>query len=340
MRRSLWASVALGLASTAISLVLAELVYRAVLEARYRTRVAGFTSETWELLPGDPRVFRLPASHVGRVKMLWADEYAPYRTNADGLRDAPRGERRAGVARVLVFGDSYTFGWGVADSEPYPQRAEALLRADGLAVEVINAGVPGYNTEQEALLLAALLPRHRPDMVVLGYVVNDAEPQNNVPQPPGATYRWALSWAWEDAREQVMRRLAGSPSWSSPRKWEVSFSYLMGFRAGSRKWRASRDAFLRIAAECRNAGVPLVVMTLPDVTQELDDRYPFGPIHDAVAEWSREAGVECEDVMRVVRGRDHRQLWIPTDGHPNAAAHDLFAGVLRDAIVAGLRIRP
>ena len=58
---------------------------------------------------------------------------------------------------------------------------------------MINAGVPGYNTEQEAVMLDELLPRYRPDMVVVGYVMNDAEPQMNVPQPPAMTYRYASS---------------------------------------------------------------------------------------------------------------------------------------------------
>ena len=336
MRKGLRASLALALASTAISLVAVELAYRAFLEARYRARLARFRSETWQVTPGSPLVFRLPASHKGRVRMLWADEYVAFRTNADGFRDPPRGPSVRGVPRALVLGDSYTFGWGVGDAEPYPQRAEALLLERGLHAEVINAGVPGYNTEQEAFLLDELMPRYRPDMVVLGYVMNDAEPQMSIPQPPGETYRHAISRAWEDSRELVMRRLFGAPEWSSPNKSSPSFNYALGFAEGSRKWRSSRAALGRIVDTCSRAGVPLLVMILPDFTQWFDARYPNLVIHRAVATWGGELGFEVVDVLPNFHGKDHRLFWLPTDGHPNAAAHEILAGVLRDRLIARL----
>lgn len=235
-----------------------------------------------------------------------------------------------------MLGDSYTFGWGVAEAEPYPQRAEALLRERGLHAEVINAGVPGYNTEQEAFLLDELMPRYRPDMVVLGYVMNDAEPQMNVPPAPGGTYRHAASWVWEDTRELVMRRFAGAKEWSSPNKSTPSFNYALGFAEGSRKWRTSRTALGRIAGTCSRSGVPLLVMILPDFTQWFDARYPDLVIHRAVATWGGELGFEVVDVLPIFHGKDHRMFWLPTDGHPNAAAHEIVAGILRDRLIARL----
>jgi hypothetical protein len=336
LRKGLKASITLTLVATTISFVSVELVYRAVLKARYRAQVAAFTSETWQLVPDSPLIFRLPASHDGRARMLSADEYVPYRTNADGFRDAPRGAKRQGVPRVLVLGDSYTFGWGIVDGEAYPQRAEALLRERGLDAEVINAGVPGYNTEQESFLLDELMPKYRPDMVVVGYVMNDAEPQMNVPQPPAITYRYALSWMWEDARELVMQRLGGLPMWSSPNKAQPSYDYAQGFSAESRKWRESKAALSRMSVACRRSGMPLLVMILPDFTQWFDANYPDTVIHRAVADWSRELGIESVDLMPRFQGQDHRLFPILTDGHPNARAHEMIAGILRDWVVADL----
>lgn len=337
MKKGRRASIALALVSTTVALLAGELAYRAILEARYRAQVARFTSDTWQLVPDSPLVFRLPASHQGRVPLLGAKD-VPYRTNADGFRDATRGAKRHGVPRVLVLGDSYTFGWGIANVEPYPQRAEAMLRGRGIDAEVINAGVPGYNTEQEAFLLDELLPRYRPDMVVVGYAMNDAEPQMNVPQPPGTTYRYAISWAWEDARELVMRRLLGASEWASPNKSGPSFDYARGFEERSRKWRESKAALARIALGCRHAGIPLLVMVLPDFTQQFDAGYPDTIIHRAVTAWGEELGIETADLMPVFRGQDHQLFSLQGDGHPNARAHEVLAGVLRDRIVARLRL--
>ena len=116
-------------------------------------------SPIWVLLENSPLVFRLPPNQVGRAGFTFdATKNVPYRTNSDGFRDREPGEKRPGVPRVVVLGDSYVFGWAVLEAETFPTRAEALLRREGRAVEILNAGVPGYNTEQESYLLEEILP--------------------------------------------------------------------------------------------------------------------------------------------------------------------------------------
>jgi hypothetical protein len=165
--------------------------------------------------------------------------------------------------------------------------------------------------------------------VVVGYVVNDAEPQGNVPQPPSITYRYVRSWLWEDARELLLGR--------SSRKIVASVRYLDGFQPASPKWRDSKAALGRIALTCRKAGVPLLVLVLPDSTEPFDASYPYGTIHREVMAWSRELGVPAFDLMDTFRGRNHADYMVPSDGHPNARAHDLIATALRDWIAGSAR---
>jgi acyl-CoA thioesterase-1 len=54
-----------------------------------------------------------------------------------------------GVARaatVVALGASNTFGKGVSRSQAYPAQLEALLRARGFDVHVVNAGINGDTT--------------------------------------------------------------------------------------------------------------------------------------------------------------------------------------------------
>jgi lysophospholipase L1-like esterase len=81
--------------------------------------------------------------------------------------------RRAARHRVLVLGDSWTFGRGVADDETYPARLEAILRARGIDVAVFNAGVPGYDTVQEEVVFAGLADALAPTLVIVGWLPND-----------------------------------------------------------------------------------------------------------------------------------------------------------------------
>ena len=64
------------------------------------------------------------------------------RINQRKLRDAEYPyERPAGVQRVVMLGDSVTFGWGVPAEATVSKRLERALRAAGRGVEVINTGV-------------------------------------------------------------------------------------------------------------------------------------------------------------------------------------------------------
>lgn len=96
-------------------------------------------------------------------------------TDARGLR-APLhdGDKATGAVRVATMGCSTTFGWGVADDESYPARLEARARAAGHEVEVINAGQPGHTSFQGRWLWETVVAATRPDVVLLGYVVQDA----------------------------------------------------------------------------------------------------------------------------------------------------------------------
>ena len=100
----------------------------------------------------------------------------PVSTNADGLRPPFHDrDKPAGAHRVMALGCSTTFGWGVADSETYPARLEALARAAGHdQVEVINGGQPGYTSFQGSWLWSEALAAYTPDVVLVGYVVQDA----------------------------------------------------------------------------------------------------------------------------------------------------------------------
>ena len=94
-------------------------------------------------------------------------------TNAEGFRDrdSPSGAPASSV-RILSLGDSLAWGWGISDGETYSDMLESYLGPD---VDVLNAGVPGYSTDQQYLQLLELGPRYRPDIVLLGFTLNDVE---------------------------------------------------------------------------------------------------------------------------------------------------------------------
>jgi acyl-CoA thioesterase-1 len=74
--------------------------------------------------------------------------------------------------RLMAYGDSLTHGYGLPDGETFPEQLESALRAEGLDVEVINAGNSGETTAGGLARLDWALA-DAPDAVLLELGAND-----------------------------------------------------------------------------------------------------------------------------------------------------------------------
>jgi len=71
--------------------------------------------------------------------------------------------------RLLMLGDSITFGYYVNDAESYP----AVLQTKLPQYQVLNAGVSSYNAEEEWQYLKKYGPLFQPQVVGIGFYLND-----------------------------------------------------------------------------------------------------------------------------------------------------------------------
>jgi hypothetical protein len=101
-----------------------------------------------------------------------------YKINRQGFRRqtdlaSPKG---ADTVRIFVLGGSFAFGAGVPDGYTYSEVMESQLqkRFPRQHIEVVNAGVGGYTSLQEYLLLATRVVRYEPDFVIFLTLANDA----------------------------------------------------------------------------------------------------------------------------------------------------------------------
>lgn len=252
--------------------------------------------------------------------------------NSHGLRDdeiplaKPPGERR-----VLVLGDSVAFGWGVSQGETFSDRMEPILRArTGTPWQVVNAGVNGYNSEQEATWLRLYGLSFQPDIVVLVHVDNDVEPAfdpnattwRRYPDWPGSLPELmermrALSFLFQMThlmqRAQELTRPATSPSLvtagASPAPTDIT---------AHPRWKESRAALADIAARCKAAGIPfLVVRNSGSEPAFLRELAALGiPAIELEPAWQK-VPHEQRHVSRV-------------DSHPSRAVHAEMAALLAD----------
>jgi lysophospholipase L1-like esterase len=118
-------------------------------------------------------------------------------TNSLGLRgpEIDPAQPAQGV-RIAVFGGSAAFGYLVSDGQEASRLLETRLQREFPDVQVLNAGVPGYNLNHSFVLYEEVVAPLQPDLVVLyagcndiGYVVS-REPDANRFQFAGAPPAW------------------------------------------------------------------------------------------------------------------------------------------------------
>ncbi len=81
--------------------------------------------------------------------------------------------KEKGTLRVFAVGDSFTFGVGAQDNEVFPHLIEENLRAQGMNVEVINAGIGHASPITHYVNLRDLHLQYDPDLVLLFFDLTD-----------------------------------------------------------------------------------------------------------------------------------------------------------------------
>jgi lysophospholipase L1-like esterase len=99
----------------------------------------------------------------------------PANANLHGHRDDPVTiQKPKGTYRILVLGDSFTAGSNVSQENAYPQVLESLFKANNMPhVEVINAGIGGWDPFQYAQYYQYYGHKFSPDLVLIGFFVGN-----------------------------------------------------------------------------------------------------------------------------------------------------------------------
>lgn len=159
------------------------------------------------LLVDEPVGYRMKPNLDVQFEGLFEPLPAPVRwqTNGQGHRRTGPISETTNRCRIASFGDSETFGWSVAIEDTF----QARLEAAGNDLQVLNFGVPGYNTTNVALAMADLVPRYRPDVVIYLFNKNDFDPPIEVAATffrshllGRVRYVWQI-WVTRDERKRI-----------------------------------------------------------------------------------------------------------------------------------------
>ncbi len=143
------------------------------LEQKYLFNTAVYVQQAKPLLHKISDIPGLSYELIANAK----DEDGFYSINSKGIRDRefeiPKPDD---VFRIIVLGDSVTFGTEYPVELTYPKVLEKLLNKKpgaNIRYEVLNAGVCSYNAVQKFLLLKNKLLDYEPDMIILQFLNDD-----------------------------------------------------------------------------------------------------------------------------------------------------------------------
>jgi lysophospholipase L1-like esterase len=322
------------LATNLISSLICSIVAFGVLEAFCRVKLDDgmrYEFEMWryatalKVVSGNPEISFVHRPN-SRARIMGAD----VAINAQGLRDdrSIPSEKPAGTTRIVMLGDSVTLGFGVPLEQTTARLLEGALNTHDShrRIEVINTGVGNYNTSMEVAYFLAEGRRFNPDIVILNFFVNDAEP---TPRPSGnALTRHSLAAVYLSNRFDSASRWAhGAPGWQQ--------YYDDLYQDDRPAWRKAQAAIADLKQACDRQGASLLLVNYPDLHQTKD--YPLTAINAKVKALAERLGIPYLDLLAAVGEETNPQrLWVhSSDPHPNGIATARYAQMIGDWLVAG-----
>jgi lysophospholipase L1-like esterase len=251
--------------------------------------------------------------------------------NSLGLRDREITVKKPpDTCRVVVLGDSTTLGWGVPYDQLYCKIVEKELNAHPPSprwrhYEVVNTGIGNYNTAQELASFKERWLALNPDLVWIGWYINDAEP---TPKPSNNWLAYhSYGYIWLTSNFDAFERNLGVN--------QTYREYYRGLYADNQPgWKKCQDSFAELAAICRDHKLPLHILLIPEL-HTLSGNYEFKDIDDKIRAVGAKLGVSVLDLIEAFPADgDPLQYWAsPEDDHPNGKANELMAA----KIIATLR---
>ncbi len=247
--------------------------------------------------------WKLRPDHRGR----WGDYEV--QINSKGLRgpEIPY-ERNHDTLRILYLGDSVTFGYNLARYDmSFPYMIESLLEHNRqIDVETVNAGVGGYSPWQYDVYLSKEGAKYEPDIVLVGFVLNDVTEKFDLVRFGGSGIGYQLNRSYFSIDDWLASKVAiyatihriksrvqlgRSPKVAAIAREQVSVEELArrpDSELVKNAWAVTLKNLDRIVEHCREKNLRLAVVVFPFTFQFQDP--------DSLDSGQRVLASFCEDV--------------------------------------------
>lgn len=281
-----------------------------------------------------------------------------FSTNEVGLRGISPRPLKANTFRILVLGDSQTWGFGVKDNETFSVHLEKLLSAHygNFDIQVLNGGIPGYGTADQLAFLQSRGAALKPDLVIIQFLsVNDLQ-ENRTP-----ARMWAdLTDGFLSAQDVFKNgsKEAAPVLGVRAQHWLKENVYLarltldlvgyIGARTGALSkidelWgedftqadaQLGQELLIEMTSTASKLGAGILLLYTTGQAQVIQDTYNLPHTAAVVANAAQYTGTPWIDLAEQMQQRaDRYALYYRQNGHWTPAGHQVVARILANEII-------
>ncbi len=317
-----------------IAMLLTEIGLRIFYPIEFKKPIPRATGNIWRnLLHRESSIPGLSYELVPNAKGKAV--YTDIELNSFGMRDKKRDLiKKDSTKRIAIIGDSFTFGFSVPGDKVFPSVLEELLNDSSLNLnynfEVLNFGVGGYSCKDEALVIKHKVPAWNPDLIIICYVMNDAQMEPN--QPLHRYFQKTYWWQYS----HLGRLIAKSVKEIKDRNLGKKNYYERLYDEDTRNWQGVVKAFKDINKTAQEENYNIILMVFCDIpNSDHWNNYDMKRmLQKQVLLEAKKNDFYTIDLYKDLCKYNPKELRISEkDGHPTEKGHFLTAEVIKDKLL-------
>ncbi len=252
--------------------------------------------------------------------------------------------------RVLVLGDSFTFGAGIKDPEKtfsaiLEKRLNCVLAIPQIKhVEVYNGGIAASLTGEWVELWKTIYPDYKPDYLLIVFFLRDGTRTGSIPaffevirddlvlkNIKSSAYQY--SYLFRFLKDRFDKKKVAE-------KYTHSFiqSYF-GNAKETEEWRIAQSNILLLRDMAHSKSIPVGFVIFP-ILADLKQPYVFQPIVDLLEKFAIENKLPVHNLLPAFIGKKESELWVsPYNQHPSEIAHVIAAESMLPFVVEMIRVK-
>jgi hypothetical protein len=283
------------------------------------------------------------------------------RFNNNGFRGKKiKKEKREGIQRIMLLGDSYAAGLDYPDDEIFSSILEQKLNNDGGKFEVINISCPAWGTDQHYIYWKEEGRTYQPDYLIIAFSPNDMREMYNkklvqlnqsevqvnaVELPPTEKIGWYLgcrSSLFQYIQKKIILRNYGSfenlyyhypvnygikdsTDWDAPIFLNDPFAEVVS------TYQLFEHLLTEIQSDCLTLGTKLILVKLP-IEVEFDGSYETAEhnpdkVSEMVDSISNKLNIPFLNLNEKLKEKEHPlDVFMSWEYHYNSLGHQFIGG--------------